>query len=355
MLVPYPPLEAYRRDVARLGDQRTFGTHDGRWVAAAILLHRYGGATWAERGLIGAELAKYLAFESELTFWRAGLQLGVEIEEAGAVNLAYAWVVALDRIVPQERTLDSGRILAYRARIARKLGDAAYAQELYARVEHLGEASAEPELTARAWIGYAVLATERGNYPDARRWYQAAALVADDTSCTEQSCLSHQGLMVSLAMAGEFDAAIVEGWQAFRHAQGDPDLEAEILANVAQALHDMGHFSAAIRGFGAVVGRTSRPRVLLAALGSLAMSAAALGRARVVHAAAERIDRLANTSWPYPVALALVDIADAFDALNDGEVAERYRARGLTIAKQYSLHQLVHRATEGKPVPAETA
>src|SRR6476661_223780 len=107
MLVPYPPLEAYRRDVARL-DGAAFGPDDGRWIAAASLLQRYTESSGADRREIGTRLAAHLAFETELTFCNAGLQLGREIEEAGALNLAMSWLTLLEQTVPHDRTLDLG-------------------------------------------------------------------------------------------------------------------------------------------------------------------------------------------------------------------------------------------------------
>ena len=58
---------------------------------------------------------------------------------------SFAWIAV---IVPRDRAVDAGRIVAHRARIARKQGDTDFAQQLYAHVERLGETSAEPELTA---------------------------------------------------------------------------------------------------------------------------------------------------------------------------------------------------------------
>ena len=165
----YPPLEAYRRDVARLGDGRTFGPDDGTWVAAAMLLQRYVDGSSDERVALAAELARYLAPEGTLTFSGAALRLAAQIERAGALHLAASWLSLLDRALPTRDALDVGRTRAQRASVARKLGALDAAQELYAEAEAIGDASGEPELSARAWIGYAILAHMRGNYPDARR------------------------------------------------------------------------------------------------------------------------------------------------------------------------------------------
>src|SRR5262245_33045370 len=240
MLVPYSPLEAYHRDIDRLG-RTSFGENDARWLQAAVLVHRFIDAPFLERTELASAIAPLLASELEPTFWRAGLELAHEIEEVGALHLCYTWVFALERLVPDNRVIDNGRVRATRARIARKLGALDLALELYAEVERIGEQRGEPELTARAWIGYAVAASERGNLPEARRWYREAALVADDTGCAEQASLAHQGLLISSAVAGDFNEAIVEGWRAYVSAHGNAARQAEILANVSQALYDMGH------------------------------------------------------------------------------------------------------------------
>jgi tetratricopeptide (TPR) repeat protein len=348
MLVPYPPLEAYRRDIERLG-RSSFSPHDVRWVDSAILIQRFVDAPPAERHELATGIARLLAPEVELTFWRAGLEVANEIEEAGALHLCYTWLFSLERIVPDNRVVESGRVRATRARIARKLGAADLALELYGEVERLGELRAEPELTARAWIGYGVAAFERGNFPEARRWYRAAALVADDTGCYEQASLAHQGLLIAHAIAGDFNDAIVEGWHAYVSAHGNTARQAEILSNVSQALYDMGHHAAALHGFAAVIAHTPQVRVLLPALGGAAMAAAALERPGAVRAAATRAEALMSSGWHHPVALTLLDLADAYDRLGECDTAHGYRSRGLSIAESHGLHQLAHRAREGKP------
>ena len=359
MLVPHPPLEAHRRDIDRLGGRTSFGPNDARWLDTAFLLHRFIDAPFHERNELATAIARLLAPEIELTFWQAGLELAHDMEEAGALHLCYTWLFSLERLVPDSRVIDDGRVRATRARIARKLGAVDLALELYGEVERLGEERAEPELTARAWIGYAVAASERGNLPEARRWYREAALVADDTGCAEQASLAHQGLLISSAVAGDFNEAIVEGWRAYVSANGNAARQAEILGNVSQALYDMGHHSVALRGFAAVIAQASHVRVLLPALGGVAMAAAALRRPGVVHTAATRAEALMSSGWHHPVALTLLDLADAYDRLGDPRAANSYRARALSIAEAHGLNRLALRAREGsarderRPTPVE--
>lgn len=355
MLVPYPPLEAYRRDIARLGGTG-FGADDGRWLAAAALLQRYTEALGPDRREIGRRLAVHLAFETELTFCSAALQLGREIEEAGALNLTMSWLALLEQTVPDDHALDLGRVRASRARVARRLGDVEASRELLAQVEHLGESRAEPELTVRAWLGYGVIAVERGNNPEARRWFEAAALVADDTGCRYESAQAHGALMIVFGKVGDIERAIVEGWRAYRTLSADDPLRPELLSNLSQALYDAGHFAVALRGFGAAVSRATQPRILLGALGGVALSAGVLGHTAVVHAAAARIERLVRTAWSHPVALACLDLSDAFAMVGDVDRSAEYRKRALDLAAANAHHEVAYRAAESAAVrPAAAA
>ena len=51
----------------------------------------------------------------------------------------------------------------------------------------------------------------------------------------------------------------------------------------------------------------------------------------VVNAAADRVEPLAETAWPFPVALALLELSDAFAQINEPARANAYRQRALAI------------------------
>lgn len=355
LLPTYPPLEAYRRDVEGLAPRQSFGSGDARWVAATVALQRYVEASPDDRTRLACELASYMATDGEITFIRAGLRLAEDMDNAGALHLAMTWLTLLERLVPPARTLDLGRVLAFRARTARKLDATDVARQLYEEVERLGESFAEPELTARAWFGFALMARARGNYPEAHRWNHAAALVADDTGCDEQSSQAHVGLLIDAALVKDFDRAVIEGGLALQFARGHPEREAIVLVNVAQILHDTGRYQAALRAFAGIVARTSDPRMLLAALGGAATAAAALGVRGVVDAAAQRIRRLTGTAWAYPFALALIELSEAYALLGDAAAAYDFRTRGRTIASEFNFHALVHRAENPTSCPLAPA
>ena len=150
--------------------------------------------------------------------------------------------------------------------------------------------------------------------------------------------------MVAAAVAGDFDRAMREGWQAFVLSSGDRDREAEVLTNMAQVLHESGRHDAALRGFAAAVTRTGVPTVLLPALGGAASAAANLGRQHIVQAAASRVEKLAGSAWAYPLCSAFLDLADAFSRLRDVQAATAYRLRARAIAAENRFHELTQRA-----------
>ena len=355
MWTPHPPLEAYRRDLTRLGDPPAIGPDDAGWLATTTLLARYVEAAPAERVGLAPHLAAHLATHGGVSVLAAGLHFAIALEDAGALNLAAAWLSALERLGADDRPLELGRVIARRARIAHKLGLADAALELYRVVAQLGEAHAEPELTTQAWNGIALVAHVRGNHPEARRWYRAAALVADDTGCVEQACIAHQGLLILAGVARDFEHALAEGRLAMAAAEYDREQLAVVLNNVAQVLHDMGQHAAALRGFGAVVHRTRVPRTLLAALGGAALAAAALDQPAIVDAAAERIARLSHAEWPYPHAVAQLDLSDAYALLGDIKRSAASRFRAHEMATVHGYHELVYRAEHSPPQHAMRA
>ena len=352
MVPAYPPLEAYRRDVARLAPTQTFGLDDGEWLAASLMLQQYVDAAPDDRQRLGRELAIYLAAGEETTVCDAALRLAVSIERAGALHLAASWLALLERVVSTDRVLDRGRVLARRGSLARKFGDPDGARAVYEQVEAMAERHAEPELTARAWIGYGILAQMRGNYPEARRWYTGAALIADDNGCADPAYAAHIGLLSCAAIARDGNEGMREGWRAYRLANGDPGREAEVLTNLAQLLYDRGEYAVALHGFAAAVARAKYPDVLFPALGGVARSAARLRLSSIVDAAARHVESDAVVAWPYPLCAALIELSDANLLLGRDDVAADYRSRAAAIATARGFHELSHRAAHPAPAPA---
>jgi tetratricopeptide (TPR) repeat protein len=274
-------------------------------------------------------------------------QIAHEAEQRGALHQAFTMLCALDVMREAMGELERGRVLAQRARIARKADAPEVAHDLYLAVRHLGRTTRSPELLARAYVGFGVLAQFRGNYPAARRNYASAVREADRSGIRELSRTANHGSMVVAAKAGAFAAALVHGWHAFRDAGGDADLEAEMLLNLAQLAFELGDPKAALNGFTSALARTSLDRLALPALGGAARAAAALGDVPALLAVEKRLgERLNTTVLSYPGASASLDIAMAHASVRKERSARREAQEAMRIARQHAFHELEHEAMQ---------
>jgi tetratricopeptide (TPR) repeat protein len=365
MLAPRPPLAAYRQDLARCGGQDGFGPSDATWLSVAtILSHAIDVPGDSCRGLlatlrevVGSDpvLREVLAVsehdplpEFELDGVSPIVRAVVErMEDEGALNLAYSTLSILADADLRLRVLERGRVVAQLGRVAWKAGALDTAREQYRRAEVLGRASRNPELRVRAWVGYAIVARLRGNYPEVRKWSARAAATADKAGLVALGSLAYHNLLVAAAVAGDLDTALVYGWRAFQSADGNPVREAEMLRDVSELLLRAGHPDPAGHGFKAALARRPPARVAIPALGGLARAAAALGdadRVRTVRDQAEHV--IAGAGLPYESAAALLELSDALGAVGDHAAAASCRARALDIAERHSYHEITHEIAE---------
>jgi tetratricopeptide (TPR) repeat protein len=269
--------------------------------------------------------------------------VAVEAEDRSALQMAYSSLALLERLHRDETSLEYGRVLALRGRLARKAGASELAEALYQRVAAMARRLASDELHARALIGRGVLAQSRGNYPEARRLYTQAARKA--TACGERSLirLSYHGLMVVSAKFGQYRQAFTAGWRAFQGAEGDPAVEAEALINLGQLAYDVGQPLAALHGFAAALAREPAPWLRLPALGGAARAAAALRREAILRECAMRIEEYDadSVSFLYSRAAALLDASRAFAAMSLHADGARLAARVAELASTHGFHELV--------------
>jgi hypothetical protein len=155
--------------------------------------------------------------------------------------------------------------------------------------------------------------------------------------------------MVAAAIGKEFESAVEHGWQAFLNADGDVSLESGALGNVGQLFLDAGHPTTAMSAFRAVLARRPSDRILVPALGGLAVAAARLDLADVVHVAADDILARFNANagaTAYDTATALVDLTRAYAALGNSVRAEEFRERAHALAVSKGFHEIVHHTRE---------
>jgi tetratricopeptide (TPR) repeat protein len=156
------------------------------------------------------------------------------------------------------------------------------------------------------------------------------------------SGLAHQGLMVEMAEAGDFDTALRHGWQALSAARAQGSREAEALINLAQLCADAGYDAAALGAFAAALARTTAPRIRIPAHAGTAAAAGRL-RDRTRLAQAERAMLVeASDAFPFEVSRAWLSIARAKRALGDTSAADAAAEKAAAIARAHGFHEITH-------------
>lgn len=381
MLVPEAPLDAYRSDLARDKSREDFGGADTVWLLTAHCLSRIGRASAQDLPSLGNQCASALrdftepssegtptpaveisdlllvveGFAGLLT--RSGADaltrgvrgMATRMADAGALSMAYTTVGLTRRIANDASDHERGLLAADQAMIARLLGDLDAAEELYRDAQSIGEKAADMAVLSRSYIGRGVVDRVRGNYPRSRVFFERALELSETVKARDLSRLAHQGLTICHAMASNFDRGLQHGWATLKLSDNDPAREAEALTNLAQLCLLAGFPSAALRGYAAVLGRSSSPRVILSALGGAAIAAAQAGApVALSHAAAEINGRVGSSGLPYENAQALYHLATAYATVGDEQRREEYLARTRKLARARGFFELLH-----KTEPAE--
>lgn len=376
MLVPEAPLDAYRSDLARDKSREDFGGADTVWLLTAHCLSRIGRASTQDLPSLGNQCASALrdftepssdgtpipaaeisdlllvvdGFAGLLT--RSGADaltrgvrgMATRMADSGALSMAYTTVGLTRRIANKASDHERGLLAADQAMIARLLGDLDAAEELYRAAESIGEKSADMSVLSRSYIGRGVVDRVRGNYPRSRVFFERALELSETVKAHDLSRLAHQGLTICHAMASNFDRGLQHGWATLKLSDHDPAREAEALTNLAQLCLLAGFPSAALRGYAAVLGRSSSPRVILSALGGAAIAAAQAGEPSTLgHAAAEINARVGSSGLPYENAQALFHLATAYAAVGDSARRDEYLARTRKMAKARGFFELLHK------------
>ena len=371
MLAPLHPLDAYRTDavgaIGNLIDEAT----QSRWLGAALLLHNAARSAGPARAAV---LTDFLEQEGVHTLrgaqvsiaavFHAGVEHATAMEDAAFIRLAHSVLTSLGILLPEGLVAERGRLIARRARLARVQGAVDAAARWYEELEVLGRTHGLPELVGRSEAGFALLALTRGNIPAARELYErviATPGVANDTLSQ-----AHHGLMHCAVAARDFDTAAQHGWTAFMGATSDIE-QTDMLVNLAQLLLDVGHPSAALRGFAAAIARQPQPRWALPAFGGAALSAVAdcagkdderaRARARaIVRSVNQRIDALVvslgdGAALPFESASALIEVSEALAATGDSAAAARAAWRARALVMRHKFHQLAHRLDQPSQLP----
>lgn len=353
------PLAAYRSDATARG--ASFGQDDGLWISVATLVHHAAtGEASRKDGLLrdAIELAREIVDDDALNSvgrreWGDRDRCSCEpimllaklVADAGAFRLAAALLDSLLRADSSLNAVQRGRILAQRARVGWLAGEIEDARARYELVESLARRARSPELKVRAWNGFAALAQMRGNFPEVRRYATRAARLADRHDMPGLSRTAHYGLLVIAAAERRFDDALVEAWKVYQLSIGDSIDEAGALQNVGQVLFDAGHPAIAEIAFSAVCARALPARILLPALGGLALATAMARHEATMEWAVREVRAMRRTAAPrYAVTSAMLECARALDMIGRDAEGRDCATESLTLARSFGFHEIEMRA-----------
>jgi tetratricopeptide (TPR) repeat protein len=277
------------------------------------------------------------------------LLLADEAYEAGALETALAMLTALDAAQRALLPVQRGRLLARRARVLSRLGRVDDARDHFAAIERLGRQTASDELRARAWIGLASVAQMRGNYPAMKALSRRALRLSRRAGLSFIERYSHLGLMIAAGATHDFNAALFHGWAVYHASAGQPIEEGEILQTFGQLMVEARYFAEARAAFGAVVSRALPARIIVPALGGLAISAAETDRPTTVRWVANQLRALSATGGGAPrylLSLALLECSIALARVGQLAASDELRSEAATIAAEHGFHEVTVRAAE---------
>lgn len=346
------------------------GKDDGSWIAISTIVSEVAHARGAQRRQFlddaakmaaelfdPASLAYGCAFDPRTVDRSSSIAvlrlLAERMEYAGTLNLATSLLEGLAGVLPIE-SVNSGRVLAQRARLSWKMGKTDLALARYQHLRGKARKVESNELLVRAWAGFVALAQLRGNYPDVRRWSTRVVTLSRRCSYSRLSGLGYHGLMVSDAAAHQYGEAIPHGWAAFQCHAGSSQGESEALNNLAQLFYLSGRPDVARDAFTRVLAARPAPHVGAAALGGYALSSAAVSDERGVRWAAAEAATLSDVHrQKYEIVNTLIECASALDLVGDQAYASVLRARAAAMAQYAGFYELVFKAEESaRRVPA---
>lgn len=352
-------LDAYR--TVNVRSPASLAGDDGSWLHVGSLLEHASILAEDERGPYLEIVAKTVKRAIGDDLWRTGhrmdppqlrsnstlesrLRVFCEIiEDAGALELSDAVLCAYLLADVGINPVECGRIEAVRARLAWKRGELDVAEERYHRVAMSARRLKSDELRVRAWIGRAIVARLRGNFPACRRYGQHATVLAERSGLRRLASAAHHTLMVAAAVGQEFEFALEHGWRSFLNADGDVSLESGALCDIGHLFLDSGHPTTAMAAFRAVLARRPSNRIAIPVLGGFAVAAARLDLPEQVLIARDDILERANAgATAYDVATALLDLTRAYVILGDNVRAEEFRDRAHALAVSKGFHEIVH-------------
>lgn len=355
------PFEAFARDAAALNVEEDESRLPIRWLAAAQVATRLADSRPQERKSLLRIWVRQQAEDGADGVWSAlrvpGIpvhdlgsasdalcSIAADMERGGALNLAYSTVTHM-RIAMMARGPVRPRAAAtlQQARVLRQMGLLEEASDTYEAAQEDAVRAGDSELEARALLGMAALAGNRGNYPEViSRAHRALELLPSQSAYVADA---HTTLMVATMATNDFASAFEHGWRGYDAAKSDTERRAGMIANLASLALRSGRFNAARRGFMSALGLTQLDRIQLPALGGLALVSAGTKNAPELRQVAARIERAAATSsLPYETARARFELAQAWQETGNLEKAGECLTAARDLAAAHGFHEVSFRS-----------
>lgn len=355
------PFEAFARDAAALNVEEDESRLPIRWLAAAQVATRIADSRPQERRSLLRVWVRQQAEDGADGVWSALRVPGIpvhdlgsasdalctiaaDMERGGAFNLAYSTVTHM-RIAMMARGPVRSRANAtlQQARVLRQMGLLEEASDTYEAAMEDAVRAGDSDLEVRALLGMSVVAGQRGNYPDVLRLGQRALGTMPPNS--EHAAGAHNGLMIAAMATGNYPLAFEHGWRGYDAAGSDPERRATMISNLAFLALRRARFTAARRGLLAALGQSKLERIQLPALGGLALVCAATRDVPELKRVAAKIDTsYASAAFPYELARARVELAEAWKETGDLEKAEESLAVARKLADAHGFHEVTFRS-----------
>ena len=344
----------------RDGVPRRPGARDSVWIAVTSVLEHatlipddapilIGRAAEMARDALGEEFVQRRGdreWPSDRWPGDAILLLADDAHEGDAFQTSLAMLTALDRGNQDLLPVQRGRVLARRGRALSRLGRLDDARDQFRAVGRLGKDTSGVELRARAWLGLGSLAQMRGNYAELESLNRRALRLARRGGLSLIERYSRLGLMIAAATRHDFDVALVHGWAVYRTSVG-PFEEGEILQSFGQLMVEARCFAEARAAFGAVVSRALPARIIIPALGGLAISAAESARPATVRWVANQLHALSATGVPrHPLSVSLLECSLALARIGQQAASDSFREQATALAQEHGFHEVAVRAAE---------
>lgn len=265
--------------------------------------------------------------------------LAQRTEHKGWLNLAHHLLESATELA--EDVIDKGRLLADRARNARKQGKLDLAEAQTEELLRLAGRLRSDELTVQAKAGFAALAQTRGNLPAVRAYSEEVLQLAIKANLSRQVVGARTGLGILAAISGDYEEAVGQLWSAACASDGRGVLWNAAFINLAQTLLLSGRLVES-RKITILLLDTSPPlQQALPALGGYAISSAHLGDFEAVDWACQHIRRLSRgRHYPREVAGALLECAAAMQIIGRAVPAGVMRRRAIALATAHGFHDL---------------